>query len=434
MKPMRGLTLQLLRVLMQAGICAIVLLVCVIQCSNFLISRYFTGSDFQREMTERRVEKLAEYVVRNRIASTDFSALQKWCDRQPLVLLEVYRGNYLVFNSNYYEEPTLSDQYIEVVHYDWYSYYEVPFADGTAELLIYSDEAYVLQTIAKLLGLALAGVLFIIIVLHGIKKAICYIYLLTDEIGIMGNGDLSHPISIEGRNELTLLAQGLDQTRRSLATHRQNEEKIIRQNQEMITELSHDLRTPLTKIMLCVEIIQSRKYHNEQELNDYLSRTYNSALQLKAISEHILEYSLSQSRSKELQIRTLRFQDAFFEIVSEMTDYFISLGFEVECDLEWGAAQVEVIDLNVRRVFDNIVSNIEKYADRAAPVLISSVQKDEYAGFVIRNKKKDANTLEGHHVGLSALQSSLNQMGGTCETINADGFFSLKILFHLTKQ
>lgn len=434
MKPLRGMTLQLLQTIMRAGICSVLIFVIIVQGVGVLIGNYFSASELQHQMISHRVEKFMKYVADYDLSATDYTAIQKWCDKQPLVLMEIYRNNYLLFNSNYYDESALSDKNIEVTYYDWYSYYEIPFADGNAEMLIYSDESYVLQSITTLFALSLAGFIFILIVLCDVKKTIRYIYLLTDEIGIMGNGDLEHPISIKGNNELTTLAMGLEKTRQSLVAHRRNEEIMLVQNRNMITGLSHDLRTPLTKIMLCVEVIQGKKYRSEQELNDYLIQTYNNSLQLKAISEHILQYSLSQKGIQELQIRIIGFRETFFDILSETVDYFAGVGLETQCDIEWPTCKIEIIDLNIRRIMDNIVSNIEKYADRAYPVSIVYVEDEDYAGFEFKNKKMTVNSLEGHHVGLENLQSLLSQMGGNYRQMSDDNYFRMTIHFHIMRD
>lgn len=430
MKQPKGLTSKLLRLILQAGLCSLCTFLVILQVANFVLNSYFSGSDLQQRMIYHRVEKFVEFVSRNNLAATDYSALQKWCDKQPLVLMEIYRDNILLFNSNYYDDMALSNQNIEIVRYPWYSYYDISFADGDAELLIYSDESYAVYTMLKLLALLISVIIFISTILLGIRITIHYIYQLSDDIGILGNGDLSHPISIKGNDELTFLASGLETARKSLAASRKNEEIMIKNNNEMITGLSHDLRTPLTKIMLCVEIIQSHKYRDEQELNEYLTRTYNNALQLKAISEHILQYSLSQNCVQNMQIRPIGFQGAFFDIISEIVDYFICLGFEVVCDVEWFPLDIEINDINIRRILDNIVSNIEKYADIDYPVYITSICKDEFAGFEFRNKKKVISTLTGHHVGLVNLQNMLAQMGGTYN-ISDNDYFVVQIAFHI---
>lgn len=431
MKNIRGMSLQLLRLVMQAGICSIVLLILTVQISHRLISKCFTRSELEHKMTEHRVENLMDYVADHHIAATDYIKIQQWCDKQPMVFMEIYRDNYLIFNSIYTEDTALSDQNIEINHYAWYAYYELDFEDGKAELFIYSDESYVLMTMAKIMALILSAFVFICIVLHGIRKIISYIYLLTDEILVMGSGDLNHEVTIKGENELTLLANGLEQTRKSLLAHIQKEDNMIRQNREMITSLSHDLRTPLTKIMLCVEIIQSQKYRDEKELNDYLRRTYNSSLQLKTISEHLLQYALSHEDIEKHKIRTIAFRQAFYDELSEMIDYFAGLGIETACNVEWYDNNIQIIDLNVRRILDNIVSNIEKYADRQERVTIQTAKEEGYAGLVFRNKKMPMNNLEGHHVGLNNMQTLMTEMRGRC-IVTEDEDYQVKLLFRLS--
>lgn len=431
MKQKRGITARLIRVILQAGLCGLLLFLLLVQGADSMITRCFSGSALQHAMTEHRAAQLKEYVRENGLSASDHRALQRWCDKQPLVLMELYRGSRLLFNSYYDEEDALSDRNIKGPHYDWCSYYEIPFADGTAELLICTDETYALRAVARLAGLSLAGLLFFAIVLHGMKGTVRYIYRLTDEIAVLGGGNLEHPFTVHGDDELARLAAGLEKMRRSLIAHRRNEAEMLRRNNEMITGLSHDLRTPLTKIMLCIELIQAGKYRSEEELSGYLAQICSSGLRLKGLSEHLLEYSLSGHSAQELQPRGLGFREAFFDLLSEMVDYAAGLGFRVETDIEWPAAEVEIIDPDVRRIFDNIMSNLEKYADREHPVSIACVREKGCIGFAFRNRKARTRTLEGHHVGLAVLESAMARMGGIYQVSDTAEDFGVTVLFRV---
>ena len=239
---------------MLAGVCAIIFLSTILACSNLLVNKYFPGSDLQLQMTEKRIENFESYISKNNVSATDSDELMQWCDKQPMILMEIYRDGILYFNSSYSYEDPLIDQNIETPRYSWYSYYELHFADGPAEVRVYSDESYILNTWITIGAIVLSGVLFITVVLLGIRKTIRYIYLLCDEIQIMGSGDLEHPVTVKGQNELGLLAKELDQMRSALSYHGQREQAMIKQSNDMITGLSHDLRTPLTKLLLYTEI------------------------------------------------------------------------------------------------------------------------------------------------------------------------------------
>lgn len=430
MKNIRSMSMQLLRLLMLAGICAISFLAVVLVCSDLIINRHFSSSGLQLQMTEKRVESFGDYISKNNVSATDTDKLIKWCDKQPMLLMEIYRDNILYFNSSYSYDDPLIDQNIEIPRYSWYSYYELQFADGPAEVLVYSDESYILNTWITIGAIILSGVLFITVILIGIRKTIRYIYLLCDEIQIMGNGDLEHPVTVRGLNELGLLAKELDQMRSALYYHRLREQAMIKQSNDMITGLSHDLRTPLTKLMLYSEIIQNDRCTDKKQLDKYLARIHEKGLQMKEISDHLLKYSLSQGMPEALIMQSTLFQSAFFDRLSELIDYLTEHGFAVECDIHWIETQIRYNDLYLNRILDNIASNINKYAEKKYPVIMSSVYTDHFIGISVRNfRSSGCDHTESNGIGIESSRTMMRQMNGRCTVKQTETAFEITLLF-----
>ena len=110
MKSIRSMSMQLLRLLMLAGVCAISFLSTILACSNLLVNKYFPGSDLQLQMTEKRIENFESYISKNNVSATDSDELMQWCDKQPMILMEIYRDGILYFNSSYsYEDPLIDE-------------------------------------------------------------------------------------------------------------------------------------------------------------------------------------------------------------------------------------------------------------------------------------------------------------------------------------
>jgi signal transduction histidine kinase len=433
MKSNRGMTLQLFRLLILAGICAFLFFILLHVCTGYLISKYYPGSELQLQMIENRIKNFENYISDHAIPATDTAALLNWCGRQPMVLMEIYRDNILYFNSKYVYSDPLIDHNIKTTRYDWYSYYEVLFADGPAEVLVYSDESYILNSWLTIAALILSGIVFTVIVLAGIRKTIQYIYLLCDEIQIMGSGDLEHPVTVKGNNELGLLAKELDHMRSALFYHRQNELDMIRQNQDMITSLSHDLRTPLAKLLLYTEIIQNNKYKDKLQLRRYLVRICEKGSQIKEISDHLLKYSLSQSQPQEIETLISSYRTAFYDRLSEMTDYLKAHGFPVECDIDWRETQIRYNDLFLNRILDNIVSNIDKYAEKSYPVIMRSVDTGYYIGVSVKNIQSSCcDCAESNGVGIESIRAMMRQMSGSCTIKQTETAFEITLLFPKT--
>lgn len=63
----------------------------------------------------------------------------------------------------------------------------------------------------------------------------------------------------------------------------------------MITDMSHDLRTPLTSIMIYTEILKKKKYKDEEQMQEYIEKIEQKTQRIKQLSERIFEYSLVTS-------------------------------------------------------------------------------------------------------------------------------------------
>ena len=99
-----------------------------------------------------------------------------------------------------------------------------------------------------------------------LKEKFKYINILKQRsIKLMSQGDLSHAMTIMSHDELAILAQEMDTLRITLASNYQNEARIKEAHQEMITCLSHDLRTPLTALRGYLDILCLHCYKDENK-------------------------------------------------------------------------------------------------------------------------------------------------------------------------
>ena len=119
-----------------------------------------------------------------------------------------------------------------------------------------------------------------------------YILQLKDEIEILEGGSLDYPITVKGKDELAALAKGLDNMRKSFAGLIDQEGKMVQENQRIITEMSHDLRTPVTSIILYTEILKKGTYKDQEQQREYIEKIGQKAQRMKQLTDNLFEYSL----------------------------------------------------------------------------------------------------------------------------------------------
>lgn len=274
------------------------------------LESYVYSSDFLSNVTEKRVSDLQEYVTENQVSATDSQALSQWMRGKPLTLMEVYRSNVLVYSS--YASYSLAveggdftwtaTEGEETPTYDWISYYTVDFADGEGEVVLYSNELYRYSTYATMAEIILCAALFLLGFLIAFQRTVSYMRQISLEIQAMEGGDLNRPITVRGDNDLTALAESLDAMRLAFRAQQEREASTYAANQALISQMSHDLRTPLTTLLIYTEILRYGKYQGEEQLRGYLDKIDGKAQQIKQLAENLLEYSLaSQKRAVEME-------------------------------------------------------------------------------------------------------------------------------------
>lgn len=420
---------QLLRLLVTAAFAAVLVFFVLNQAGDHLIENFYYNSDYEERKNESYIRKLQQYIDQNSLSSRDADALKSWVQKQQIVSIRVYKDGMQVFDS-VYPDQDLWEEEIEANDYGWEVYYTVSFADGEARASITGMYAYQFYNYAMLAELVLSFVLFLILVLLGIRSKMAYILKLSDEIEILEGGSLDYKITVKGKDELAALAEGLDSMRLSFQDLIRQEAEIVQENQKIVTEMSHDLRTPVTSIMLYTEILKKGSFKSERQWMEYVEKIDRKARRMKQLTDHLFEYSLAAGE-EEVQLEEPETCEAlFYDLFSETCSYLEQQGFEVSFLVEWPQSRLRISTAHVMRIMDNLTSNIVKYADSSVPVVISAVEEGNMVGFLFENKvKKPEEETESNGIGIQSVKNMMTKMGGKCMAEQEEEQFRTVLLF-----
>ena len=407
-----------------------------------MITKIFSDSSHIEKLSEAYIQDLQDYIDETKAASNDSEKLTEWVRKRKIVSIQVYKDEILTYDSNY-PDAAVEDAEAEGAYYDWEYYYTAEFADGTADVFLYGFFSYPLYSYAMTAEILLAVILLVAIVILGIRKPVRYIGRLKAECEILGSGDLDYQVTVQGKDELSLLAHGLDNMRMALRESNEKEAELTAANRRMITEMSHDLRTPLTSLLIYTEILGKKAAKDPRQAMEYVSKIEKKARQIKRLSDNIFEYALITEETKaELgEPQTLR--ELFYDPLSEMTAYLGERGYMVELRLDTGSGserrQIRVNEEYINRIMDNIVSNIEKYADKSMPVRIETIYTEKYGGLVFRNgtvrDAGDRRMTEGStNIGLHNVEKMMKNMSGYCRVKQTECIFELSLMFPWVKE
>lgn len=419
---------QLAWLLLVAFAVATVFFLVLNRTGDYLIREFFMNTDYQEREDSKRIERLQAYITEQGIAATDSARLTEWIHGQSVVAVRIYKDGYLIYDSNYPEEDFGEEA--PDGHHPWEELHTIVFSDGKADVLLYGFYDYQFFSLTLIGELILSFLLLLGIVMLGIRKTIRYILTLSQEISVLEGGDLDHPVTVSGNDELSRLAEGLDAMRLSFRAQTETEKQLTSANQRMITEMSHDLRTPLTSIMLYTEILLKGKYRDEAQMMEYIGRIDQKARRLKQLSDHLFEYSLIAGEAQIHLEEPARFQTVFYDMLSEAAAYLEQQNFRIVMEFVWKERYIRVNADHISRIFDNLTSNIVKYADLSDPVRIRSVYTEQSAGIAIRNKKAvRTETTESTLIGLHNIKSMMAKMGGQAIVEQTDSEFELLLEF-----
>lgn len=432
MKKNHGLAKQFTALILLSGLCSALLLVGMQYALNKALRAYFSREEVQQRIAIEQLADLQTYIDENQLASTDWKEIDEWSHRHRNTMLGFYREG---------EEPYFSMPRIyqgredarpggQFQPFEWLSFNSVRFSDGEAAVALYYNGVNAYYGIGCEILLGVVIVLFPVFFLFGSRKIIRYIVQLSEEIQAMEGGDLDHPITIQGADELTTLARCLDSMRITLRTQQQEEAEASAKVKSLITEMSHDLRTPLTTLLLYTEILRSHKYDGKTQENDYLNKIDNKARQIKQLSDNLFEYALVTRDTVVTLDPPARFSAILEEPLTDMIDHLQQRGFL--CRLELGSDDplLTVRSQYVRRILDNITSNILKYADPQQEICIRFVQEADKAGLIFWNRTLPVPpSAESTKVGLTSMETMMDKMHGVFRVEQGSGWFSVTLLF-----
>ena len=341
----------------------------------------------------------------------------------------MFRGEDVIYESTPSRTPQgLSDE--ELPYKDAAQDYTLTLSDGTvlgARLYYYAGDAYYYWSIV--LSALAAFVVYFLFMLFFVQKKLRYIQRLKSELDILAGGDLRYRVTVKGEDELGELASGIDQMRRSILEHQEAEGAMRSANSQLVTAMSHDLRTPLTSLLGYLELMERGKYENEEQLRHFIARSLEKALRIKEMADKLFEYFLVYSSEWEHpDMEAANADDVLRHFWSEYAFSLESRGFAVHTD--FGALDGEVrvnLDL-LRRAFDNVHANLLKYANPAQTIeIVCKRMKDDAVLSVSNRVSAQRETKESTNIGLNTCRRILQYHGGLFSAEESDGTYRVRL-------
>lgn len=392
------------------------------------------------------LDKLQTYIYKEEISTTNTAPLTDWWEEDRDVFFYIKKGNTILYNSfmnpnenGYVPKVDVDDTQFTDLLNDYQAFFpkrkahDIRLIDVNAKLYILADYQYRLYNKLHDISIAISGLIVILILIAFVRRKIHYIKDVTYGINILEGGNLDYQIPVKGNDEITQVATSLNSMRIALDQQMKNETKALQANNSLVTALSHDLRTPLTTQMGYLEILKEHHYNSPEEMDKYINTALDTCHQIKEMSDRLFEYFLAFDPHPERPAEALEEYDGvalFMQLISELSLPLESKGlsFEVEDPMETFKIHVNMNDM--LRVFNNVFTNIDKYADESQPVKIRIFHDTENAVLSISNKiRKEPRKNESAKIGLISISSLMRRQKGASKTYTSKDNFTIELKF-----
>lgn len=288
---------------------------------------------------------------------------------------------------------------------------EIEFKNETGELYVSSFHNSKLTIPWFLFSIGAALFLLLLLPLLFLQKKVKNIKILKDHILQMSGGDLNQPIDSMGNDELGVLAQELDQMRSTLHTNIRQEMESRRANQDLITAMSHDLRTPLTILHGYLDILALGR--NPEQQSEYIRRCLQKTEDIQQLTDRMFEYSLVYEPLQNPVLAPIPVKD-IQRMLSEHLDFLRLAGFQTSEIITPLCGQINGDETSLKRLFQNLFSNILKYGDKSEPVTLQISAEEDRCRIALSNAIKQNQTgIESNHIGLKSAEKIAEIHHGT---------------------
>jgi len=252
-------------------------------------------------------------------------------------------------------------------------------------------------------------------------------------------GDFNHIIDIPGEGELALLAADINSITDGLNKAVENEIKSERLKSELITNVSHDIRTPLTSIITYVDLL--KKEEDPDKIKEYINVIDQKSERLKILTDDLFDFSKASSGNIPVNLEVIDLVSLLTQGLGEFDDKIKEHQLDFKLSYPADKVYVKADGKLLWRAIENLLLNIFKYALEGSRVYIDMIDSDPMVKLIIKNisayelnisseelmerfvRGDVARSTQGSGLGLSIAKSLIeNQQGNFHIEVDGDLF------------
>jgi len=343
---------------------------------------------------------------------------------------------------------------IEQLRQEYIAFYPLIIEDKNLYLFVSGiPEGMVIASSKEgLIPLFSAIIVFTFSFLYITKRKMKQIEALAEGVMEIAKGNLNYRIKKKGQDEIAVLTDNVNHMAEAIMTSIEMERKIEKQKNELITNVSHDLRTPLTSIMGYLRLLSEERYDTKEQYDEYLKIAFSKSEQLKNLIDDLFEYTKLTNESIVLEQQKVCINELLVQLIEELIPQAEENHRSFIKNFSEERIFATVDSEKIVRVFDNLLVNAIKYSTGDGKIFVSLERKesnihirvanesDEFTSEELMNlferfyKKDQSRTsvAEGSGLGLAIAKNIIELHGGKIDAKYADNMLQFIIVLPIT--
>ena len=269
---------------------------------------------------------------------------------------------------------------------------------------------------------------------------------VTDQLVALRAGDMERELSFPQEHDLYQMADDLNHIRQGLHHAVEERTRSERMKVELVTNVSHDLKTPLTSILSYTELLAQEPL--EPPASEYVRIMGEKAQRLKAMVQDVFEVSKAASGQLPVKLERLDYGRLLRQTLADMDQAIRESGLALRTDIPEEEVPITADSDRMYRVFQNLIGNALKYALPGSRVYLSLTVEGAQAAARVRNTSADelrpgteytarfvrgdeSRSDGGSGLGLSIAESFTKACGGTLTVSTEADLFTAEVRFPL---
>ncbi|MCI9501483.1 MAG: HAMP domain-containing histidine kinase [Hungatella sp.] len=237
--------------------------------------------------------------------------------------------------------------------------------EGSLQTVFYHPDSIIIL-LYVLGGIATFSVTFLLLQ----RKSMNYITRLSSAIQNISEGDLNTVVEVIGDDEFSAMAANLNKMVADIRQLMDKEREAERTKNELITNVAHDLRTPLTSIIGYLELLSGPASLTSEMKKKYLDITYTKAKRLEKLIEDLFGFTKLNYGKVSMKVSKVDIVKLLSQLLEEFYPNFMdkNLAYELQSDVP--AKTISADGNLLARLFDNLINNAIKYGAEGKKILV----------------------------------------------------------------